>query len=113
MSHGCVRVQRPFDFAHFLLGDIDDWTLDKIRISMDIAPQTEQGKEYVRTHEPKENENGRKLPRRLISYMPVKPHVPIYIIYYTIYPDENGYIQTYPDVYGYDKSVWNHLKKYI
>ena len=113
VSHGCVRVQRPFDFAHFLLGDIDDWTLDKIRISMDIAPQTEQGKEYVRTHEPKENENGRKLPRRLISYMPVKPHVPIYIIYYTIYPDENGYIQTYPDVYGYDKSVWNHLKKYI
>lgn len=112
VSHGCVRVQRPFDLAHFLLGDIDDWTLDKIRISMDIAPQTEQGREYVRSHEPEENENGRKLPRKLISYMSVKPHVPIYIIYYTIYPDENGYIQIYPDVYGYDKLVWNHLKKY-
>ena len=45
--------------------------------------------------------------------MPVKPHVPLYIIYYTIYPDERGQIQTYPDVYGYDKLVWNHLKKFI
>ena len=112
VSHGCVRVQRPFELAHFLLGDIDDWTLDKIRISMDIPPVTEQGMEYVRTHSPEENENGRKLPRKLISYMPVKPHVPLYILYYTIYPDENGLIQTYPDVYGYDKSVWNHLKKF-
>ena len=113
VSHGCVRVQRPFDLAHFLLGDIDAWTLDKIRISMDIPPVTEQGREYIRTHSPEENENGKRLPRKLISYMPVKPHVPLYIIYYTIYHDENGLIQTYPDVYGYDKSVWNHLKKFI
>ena len=113
VSHGCVRVQRPFDLAHFLLGNVDDWTLDKIRISMDISPQTEQGKDYVRSHAPEENENGRKLPHKLISYMPVKPHVPLYIIYYTIYPDEHGLIQTYPDVYGYDKLVWNHLKKFI
>ncbi len=113
VSHGCVRVQRPFDLAHFLLGDVDDWTLDKLRISMDIAPVTEQGREYLRSHTPEENENGRKLPRKLISYMPVKPHVPLYIIYYTIYPDEKGVIQTFPDVYGYDKSVWNYLKKFI
>ncbi len=113
VSHGCVRVQRPFDLAHFLLGDVDDWTLDKIRISMDITPVTDQGRDYLRNHEPEENESGRKMPHKLIGYMPVKPHVPLYIIYYTIYPDENGQIQTFPDVYGYDKSVWNYLKKYI
>lgn len=113
VSHGCVRVQRPFDLAQFLLGDIDEWTLDKIRISMDIPPVTSQGKEYIKTHEPEENESGRKLPYRLISYMPVKPHVPVYIIYYTIYPDENGILTNYPDVYGYDQQVWNHLKKFI
>ena len=113
VSHGCVRVQRPFDLAHFLLGNIDGWTLDKIRISMDLPPVTEQGREYIRTHSHAENENGRKLPFKLISYMPVQPHVPLYIIYYTIYPDENGHVQTYPDVYGYDKLIWNHLKKFI
>ncbi|MBQ7419780.1 MAG: L,D-transpeptidase family protein [Prevotella sp.] len=113
VSHGCVRVQRPFDLAHFLLGDIDAWTLDQIRISMDIPPVTEKGRDYVRSHALDEDENGRKLPRKLVSYMPVKPHVPLYIIYYTLYPDQNGQIQTYPDVYGYDQSVWNHLKKFI
>ena len=113
VSHGCVRVQRPFDLAHFLLGDIDAWTLDKIRISMDIAPATEQGKDYIRTHSHEEDANGRKLPHKLVSYMPVKPHVPLYIIYYTLYPDTKGQLQTYPDVYGYDQSVWKHLRKYI
>ena len=113
VSHGCVRVQRPFDLAHFLLGNIDSWTLDKIRISMDLPPMTEQGREYISSHRHEENENGRKLPFKLISYMPVNPHVPLYIIYYTIYPDEHGKVTNYPDVYGYDNLVWNHLKKYL
>lgn len=112
VSHGCVRVQRPFDLAQFLLEGVDEWTLDKIRISMDIPPETPQGEEYIRTHEPEEREDGRKLPYRLVSYMPVKPHIPIYIIYYTLYPDTNGLMQTYPDVYGYDQAIWEHLKKF-
>ena len=74
---------------------------------------TEQGRDYIRTHQQEENGTGRKLPFKLISYMPVKPHVPLYIIYYTIYPDEYGRVTNYPDVYGYDNLVWNHLKKYL
>ena len=112
VSHGCVRVQRPFDLACYLLEGVDDWTLDKIRISMDIPPETTQGKDYIRTHEPEESEDGRRLPFSLVSYMPVEPHVPIYITYYTLYPDVNGQIQTYPDVYGYDRYVWEYLEKY-
>lgn len=114
VSHGCVRVQRPFDLARFLLGNTaDDWTLDKIRISMDIPPVTEQGKDYIRSHSQAEGENGRKLPHRLVSTLQVTPHVPLYIIYYTLYPDRNGVILTHPDVYGYDEAVWRHLKNYI
>lgn len=114
VSHGCVRVQRPFDLACFLLGNtVDEWTFDKIRISMDIPPVTEQGREYVRTHRPTENENGRKLPHRLVATLQVTPHVPLYITYYTLFPDLSGQLRTYPDVYGYDQAVWAHLKKYI
>lgn len=114
VSHGCVRVQRPFDLACFLLGNtVDEWTFDKIRISMDIPPVTQQGIDYVRTHHPGENDNGRRLPYRLVTTLQVTPHVPLYITYYTIFPDLSGQLRTYPDVYGYDQSVWNHLKKYI
>lgn len=114
VSHGCVRVQRPFDLACFLLGNtVDEWTLDKIRISMDIPPVTEQGSEYVRTHSGGTDENGRRLPHRLVATLQVTPHVPLYITYYTLYPDLSGRIQSYPDVYGYDQSVWAHLKRFI
>ncbi len=114
VSHGCVRVQRPFDLACFLLGNtVDEWTFDKIRISMDIPPVTEQGREYVRTHRPEENENGRKLPHRLVATLQVTPHVPLYITYYTLFPDMSGQLRTYPDVYGYDQTIWTYLKKYI
>jgi murein L,D-transpeptidase YcbB/YkuD len=80
---------------------------------MDIPPVTEQGREYVRTHRPEENENGRKLPHRLVATLQVTPHVPLYITYYTLFPDMSGQLRTYPDVYGYDQTIWTYLKKYI
>ena len=50
---------------------------------------------------------------KLIGYVPVKPHVPLYIIYFTLWPDESGALQTWPDIYGYDKVILEHLKPYL
>ncbi len=106
LSHGCVRVARPFELAHFLLGDdADEWLLDRIRISMGLAPQTEQGIDYVRTH----TEDNRKL----VSYVPVKPHIPLYIMYYTLWPDVKGQWHEWPDIYGYDQVIWKQLQSYM
>ena len=105
VSHGCVRVQRPFDLAAFLLGkDADEWTLDKIRISMDLKPETERGMKYV------ENEDAN---RRLVNWIGVKPRVPIYITYYTLYPEPDGTLRTYPDVYGYDSIIVRGIKPFL
>ena len=106
-SHGCVRVARPFDLAHFVLDAPDDWLLDRIRIAMGKTPQTEQGRQYVSTHEDE------KQRLKLIGYVPVKPHVPLYIIYRTLWYDEDGVLQTWPDVYGYDKVLWQNLQTYV
>ena len=100
LSHGCVRVQKPFELACFLLPDADEWTKDRLRISMDIRPETEQGRIYVQEHadDPK--------PFRLESYREVSPRVPLYIIYYTAYPNpKTGVVETWPDLYGYDKII--------
>ncbi len=105
LSHGCVRVSKPFDLAHFVLNTSDDWLLDRIRISMDMPPQTDQGKKYLSKHPNSEH--------KLIGYVPVKPHVPLYIIYYTIWPDQDGVMQTWPDVYNYDNVIWEHLRPYL
>ena len=105
ISHGCVRVAKPFELAQFVLDNPDEWLLDRIRISMDLPPETERGQQYLARHsEEKEH--------KLIGYVPVKPHVPLYIIYHTLWPDEQGILQTWPDVYGYDKVIQKHLQAY-
>ena len=50
ISHGCVRVQKPFELACFLLPEADDWMKDRLRISMDIRPETERGKNWLKEH---------------------------------------------------------------
>lgn len=106
ISHGCVRVERPFDLARFVLGDsADEWTYDKIRISMDLPPETDRGRRYV-----KANPDGE---RRLISNKAVNPAIPVHILYFTIYPDANGNIATHPDIYGYDAVIRRCMQTYI
>ena len=74
LSHGCVRVEKPFELACFLLQGADEWTLDKIRLSMDMKPETERGLEYLEEHA----EDPR--PLKAIVYRDINPRVPVYII---------------------------------
>lgn len=106
VSHGCVRVERPFPLANYVLDDPDEWLLDRIRISMDLGAKTERGKAYLRAHQ-----NDKE--HHLISYVPVKPSVPLFIIYYTLWPDHAGTLRSWPDVYGYDQTILESLKPFI
>lgn len=100
VSHGCVRVEKPFELASFMLPDVDDWTLDRLRISMDIPPVTERGMKWLKDHA------GRPRPYKLLAYHAITPKMPIYIVYYTVFPNpETGVIETWPDFYGYDKPI--------
>ena len=108
VSHGCVRVQHPFELARFLLGNtVDDWTLDKLRISMRLNPETPKGIDYVSKATDKNN-------LRLINSLQVTPHVPVFITYYTVFQNPStGELDSYPDVYGYDKVIEQALKTYM
>ena len=50
---------------------------------------------------------------RLIRQVSVEPEVPLFITYFTLYPDQYGQLQEYRDVYGYDKAIIKHLTPYI
>jgi hypothetical protein len=105
LSHGCVRVQKPFELACFLLSDVDEWTLESLRISMDIPPVTERGRDWLRKHADAPH------PYRLLSYHAVKPNVPLYILYYTAFPNpKTGAVDYWPDLYGFDKVISQELK---
>ena len=111
ISHGCVRVAKPFNLCEFVLGDeADEWLLDRIRISMGLNPRTQQGIRYLNEHAADHLKEGH---HKLVSYVPVKPGTPLYIIYYTLWTDENGTMRSWPDVYGYDKVMWEQLNYYM
>lgn len=107
VSHGCVRVAEPFRLARFVLTDPDEWLLERMRIAMELKPETDRGQRYVAEHPDEEDH------KKLVGYVPVKPRVPLYIIYNTIWPDENGTLRQWPDLYGYDNAIWNNLQPYM
>lgn len=106
ISHGCVRVQRPYDMAKFLLTDADHWLLDRIRLSMDLEPEYQEGRDYVKSHGARGH--------RLISSTEVTPNVPVVISYFTLYPNpETGVVETWPDRYSYDTMIEKALKPFL
>ncbi len=107
MSHGCIRVSQPFDLARFVLEEPDEWLLDRVRIAMGLPAETEAGLEYETAHPEVKDRN------KVISHVAVSSRVPIYIIYYTLWPNEMGELQKWPDIYKYDEVIWNNLKPYM
>ena len=49
----------------------------------------------------------------LIHQVKVEPEIPLFITYYTVYPNQDGVLTEYQDVYGYDRALKKHLKPFI
>ena len=113
-SHGCVRVQKPFDLAVFMLKDKDKKTIDKISYSMTADVSKRRIESYVDPETGEMVESKDTLDKeRLIHSLDVSPEVPVYIMYYTVYPDEKDELKQYKDVYGYDKVINDYLRNYM
>ena len=98
-------MEKPFELAQFLLNDnVDEWTLDKIRISMDMTPQTDKGIRYV-------SDTTRS--RKLINSKSLQPNIPLYIIYQTMSKTSRGNWETYPDIYGFDAVTSRQLAPFL
>ena len=107
VSHGCVRVERPFDLAVFLLADKEEKTIDRIRYSMEAnINDLDVNRGKMKSSSPALDG------RRLIRSLPVDPLIPIFITYYTLYLNEEGELEEFRDVHGYDKVIYQYLAAY-
>ena len=108
VSHGCVRVENPYELALFLLPTLDPWTLDCMRISIDMPPLTERGRAWLSRHQDSPR------PFRLLTYHKVTPRVPVYILYYTMFPNPStNIVDSLPDIYGYDKPIISKINSLL
>jgi len=77
-SHGCIRVEHPAALAAWVLRDKPEWTLDKIRATM----------------------NG----NQTVQVNLAKP-IPVLILYNTAVVEPDGEVRFFDDIYGYDAEL--------
>lgn len=76
-SHGCVRVHNPFKLAEIVMSTGDGWNEQRLRSMVGRGERT--------VHLPQ--------------------HLPIHIVYFTTFVDENGQLQTRNDIYGHSRRL--------
>ena len=77
-SHGCIRVQDPLALAAWVLRDDPEWTVDKIRSTMN-------GDQTVQVN--------------------LKNPIPVLILYSTAVVEPDGEVRFFRDIYGYDSEL--------
>ena len=100
ISHGCVRVQKPIELSYFLLEEKDPVFLDRILITIDKTPESQEGKNLLK-------KGGL---RKLGDVVNLSQKIPLVIDYYTSYVLPDGNVYFADDVYGFDKKIINVIK---
>nr|WP_245890216.1 L,D-transpeptidase family protein [Celeribacter persicus] len=82
-SHGCIRLQQPFDFAYALL-----------------AKQTSDPEGFFKA----------KLSTGVESVVELEEHVPVHLVYRTAVTLPKGGVEYRRDIYGRDAKIWAALR---
>ena len=74
-SHGCVRVEKPLELARWALQDQPEWTPERIRAAMALGRE---------------------------RHVALKKKVAVFIVYETVWVDDDGTVEFREDIYGHD-----------
>ncbi len=102
VSHGCVRVQKPFDLAFFCLSPVTDVYKDQLLYTAQMNPVSMAGKKLLK------DDKLKKLPD--IINLKAENKISLFIDYYTtyMYPDDD-IVYYADDIYGYDDLILKGL----
>lgn len=78
-SHGCVRVRDPVQFAKTVLAADKGWDADHVDQLISGGPQNNQ--------------------------IVLDQKIPVHMVYFTAFVDENGEVTTLKDMYGHEKRI--------
>lgn len=77
-SHGCVRVEKPIDLAEYLLRNSGNWSRSEILNTISLRKE---------------------------KHVKLKEVLPVYLVYFTAWADDNGQVHFRDDIYGHDKTL--------
>ncbi len=109
ISHGCVRVEKPLEFAQHLVKD--KYQYDDLRMEVNLPPvDTTRMAVYRKKLEKKaDTVNVFELKPKWFG---VRKQLPILINYMTAW-SAHGKIEIRPDVYGLDETLWDAMRKFL
>lgn len=109
ISHGCVRVEKPLEFAQMLVKD--KYQYDDLRMEVNLPPvdTTRMGVFKKRMAKKNDTTNVFELKPKWFG---VKKPVPLIINYITAW-SQNGNIEFRADVYGLDETLWDAIRKFM
>ena len=81
-SHGCIRVEKPKEFAQAILANDSKWDSEKIDLAMNKGEET---------------------------WHTIKNEIPVYIGYFTAWKDSDGKVNFYNDIYKRDSQLATFL----
>ncbi len=108
ISHGCVRVEKPLEFAEKLVGD--SYTYDKLRAEVDLPPIDSAHVKWYKKRLAAKADTTKAFQLKPAWFGPKKA-VPLLITYFTAW-SQNDHIEYRPDVYQMDEKLWVAMKKF-
>jgi murein L,D-transpeptidase YcbB/YkuD len=76
LSHGCIRLEQPEKLAAYVLNDRPEWDSESIEAAMHAGTE---------------------------KHVKLETSIPVHLVYFTVWPNEQGGVDSWPDVYGFDK----------
>ena len=108
ISHGCVRVERPLEFAEKLVDD--KYQYDQLRMEVNLPPLDTTKMNVFRKRLAKKADTVNVFQLKP-KWFGTKKNVSVFINYKTAWA-QNGKIQYRSDIYGLDEALYNAMKKY-
>lgn len=100
VSHGCVRVEKPYLLAEYLLRNHQQWNLDYVKIETGVkVADKEIVKEYYQNRKQLRQVNKEEK----TTTVKLEKKIALFIDYYTSWVNEKGRVQFRDDIYEKDK----------
>jgi len=106
VSHGCIRVEKPIQFAEYILKDHSKWNIDFLKI--------ETGQKVDDKTKVAEYKKKRSALRKYASFgktteITLDKKISLFVDYYTAWVDDNRDVNFRDDVYHQDKILMGYL----
>jgi murein L,D-transpeptidase YcbB/YkuD len=110
VSHGCMRVEKPIQFAEYLLANNSRWTTDYIKIE---TGQKVDDQNIVAEFNSKRSELRKNYSYGVTTEVRFDNKIPLFVDYYNVWVDKNDIFNFRDDVYARDKILLESLLEKI